>query len=241
MHIPKNPISPNMPFGGRISLHKPTEQLNTGTTRTSQDSKDTVTISPLGKAKNYIDSLMKQKQKLTESKDSLISSTLEKGGNIESVKDQIESYEEQITQIDEQIAQIMADQLKPPKTVKSVDPHSEPRTEEVVQTERMNDLAGLSLDVKQMQSVSSIRTTIDNESRILRTEIKLDDSRGGASDLKKEKLAELEKLSGDLSKQILEEMTAIGTEIGVGSDTDAVSTEPSDTNDGFTESEKDPE
>lgn len=66
-----------------------------------REQKDTVSISPLGKTKSLVESLMKQKQKIIESKNQLIGRTLEKGGNIDSIKSQIESLEEELKTVDE--------------------------------------------------------------------------------------------------------------------------------------------
>lgn len=213
MHIPKSPDLSSTHLWGRSSSQGPAEQSNAKTTQSFQGPKDAVSISPLGKAKNYIDSLMKQKQKLTESKDALISATLEKGESMDSIKAQLESYEEQIKAIDEQVAQTMADQLKPKKNSQDDAENIRPKTEEAIQAERMNSLVSLSSDLKQTQIVASTKTNIDGESRILKIEIKLDEARAGASEQKKERLANLQKQSGDLSHQVLEEITSIRSEI----------------------------
>lgn len=241
MHIPKNSDLFSVSLWSRTSLQGATEQSKAKTTKAFQEPKDAVTISPLGKAKNYIDSLMKQKQKLTESKDALISATLEKGESMDSIKAQLESYKEQIQTIDEQVAQAMADQLKPKNDSQDNAENTKPKTEEAIQTERMNSMASLSSDLKQAQIVASTKANIDGESRVLKIEIKLDESRAGASEQKKERLANLQKQSGHLNRQIFKEISSISSEILDSSESTPVETDSVDTTVRVPETETDSE
>lgn len=66
--------------------------------------KDRVTISPQGRRHSFLESLIKQKANITEQKNSLIHSTLEKGGSLETIKSQLENYDDQMKNLEEQIA-----------------------------------------------------------------------------------------------------------------------------------------
>lgn len=241
MHIPTKNDLFSTSVWNRVSLQGTTEQSHVKTTKGLQEPKDAVTISPLGKAKNYIDSLMKQKLKLTEGKNALISTTLEKGGNMDGIKAQLESYEEQIKAIDEQVAQAMADQLKPKKDPQDDTEIKKPKTEETIQAERMNSLVNLSSDLKQTQIIASTKTNIENESQILKIEIKLDEARGGASEQKKERLSDLQKQSGVLSKEVLEEIASIRSEIRENNESTPVEPDTEDKDAQAPETEKDTE
>lgn len=195
-----------------------------------RDQKDTVSISPLGKTKSLVESLMKQKQKIIESKNELVSRTLEKGANIDSIKSQLESLEEQLENIDEQISQTMAEQIKQQNEEQKRMEYKNPKTEEEIQTERFNSIVNLSSSLAKAQVVSAVKTKSDGEARILETEIKLDESRGGASVIKKERLADLKKQSTNLTTQINENLVKVSEEIKDSNDNQLVeSTKPETT------------
>lgn len=168
--------------------------------------KDTVSISPLGKAKSLIESLVKQKEKIMENKNELISRTLENGGNMDSIKTKLEAFEEQVQNIDNQIAQITSDQLKQQAEEQKKVAYKKPKTEEEIQTERLHSMASMSSSLDQAKVVSSVKTKVDGESKVLEIEIKLDGSRRGASKSKFERLADLNNKSSDLSLQVGENL-----------------------------------
>ncbi|MBU5675314.1 hypothetical protein KQI88_02655 [Alkaliphilus sp. MSJ-5] len=190
-----------------------------------QERKDTVSISSLGKASSLIESLIKQKQNITEMKNELIGTTLEKGGNMDSIKSQLECFEKQLKNIDEQIAQTMAEQSKRQAESQKEIAYKKPKTEEEIQTERLNSIVSLSSSLSQAQVVSSAKTKVDGESRILEMEIKLDESRGGASASKKERLADLQKQSANLTTQINKDLIEASEEIKDSNDNQLVKPE----------------
>lgn len=187
----------------------------------SSSQEDTVSISPLGKAKSLIQFLMKQKQKIYESKDELITKTLEEGRNIDSIELQLKHFEEQLKDIDEQITQTMSEEITKALEEKSKQKdenfknmmYENPKTEEEIQTERLNSIVSLSSNLNQAQALSSNKTKLDGESRILEIEIKLDESRGGASKYKKERLDKLQKQSKNLNTKINKEFIKLNEEI----------------------------
>lgn len=194
-----------------------------------QERKDTVSISLLGKAKSLTESLMKQKQKIIESKNELIGRTLEKGANMNSIKSQLESFEEQIKNIDEQIAQTIAEQIKQQTEDQKKMAYKKLKTEEEVQTERLNSIISLSSSLSQARVVSSVKTKVGGESRVLEMEIKLDESRGGVSTSKKERLADLQKQSANLTTQINESLIKVSEEIKDSNDNQLVEPENRET------------
>lgn len=178
-----------------------------------QEGKDTVFISPLGKINNLIEVLMKQKQNINEMKNELIGRTLEKGEDIDSIKSQLECFEEQIKNIEEQIAQTMVEQSKLQAESQKEMIYKKPKTEEEIETERLNSIVNLSSNLSQLQVISSMKTKAEGESKVLETEIKLDESRGGVSTYKRENLADLQKQLTNLAAQINEELIEIDKEI----------------------------
>lgn len=194
-----------------------------------QEHQDTVFISPLGKTSSFIDSLMKQKQNITERKKELIGTTLEKGRNMDSIKPQLECFDEQLKNIDEQISQIMVEQSKQQLESQKEIAYKKPKTEEEIQTERLNSVVSLSSSLSQTQVVSSVKSKVDGESSVLEIEIKIDGSRGGASASKKERLADLQKQSAKLTTQINEDLIEVSEEIKNSNDNQLVKPEDSET------------
>lgn len=184
--------------------------------------RDTVSISPLGKSKSIIQSLMNQKQKITESKNELISRNLEKGGDMADIKSQLKSFEEQLESIDEQIAQTMAEQMKQQEQEQNKVETKKPKTEEEAQTQRFNSLINLSSSLDKAQVISSVKTKSDGEARVLESEIKIDEGRGGASKMKKERLADLQKQSTTLATQIADSLNEVNEQIKDTNNTDIV-------------------
>lgn len=174
---------------------------------------DSMSISPLGKAKSLIESLTKQKEKIIENRSELIGKTLEKGGSIDSIKARLETFEEQIKNIDTQIAQITSEQLKQQAEEQKKVAYKKPKTEDEVETERLHSMVNMSSSLDQAKVVSSVKTKVEGESRVLGIEIKLDASRSGVHKSKYERLAELQNKSSELTAKIGENLSGVYEEI----------------------------
>lgn len=194
-----------------------------------QGLKDILSISSRGKASSFIESLMKQKQNITEMKDKLVGKTLEKGGDMDSIKVQLEYFEEQLKNIDEQIAQTIAEQSKKQAEAQKEIIYKKPNTESEIQTERLNFVVDLSTKLIQTQALSSVKTRIDGESRVLEMEIKLDESRGGASTSKKERLGHLKQQSANIATQMNKGFIEMGDEIKSSNDSKLVKSQDTET------------
>ncbi len=178
-----------------------------------QIQKDSLSISPFGKAKNIIESLLKQKQKIIENKNDFIGRTLEKGGDMESIKPQLEAFDEQIKNIDEQIARTISEQIKQQTDALKKTEYNQPQTGEKTSTERLNSIISLSSNLSQARVVSAVKTKMEGEARVLAREIKTDEARGGASIYDKERLNNLQKQSAKLTTQINEKLINVSEEI----------------------------
>ncbi|MDD4627062.1 MAG: hypothetical protein PHP87_08270 [Syntrophomonas sp.] len=218
-------INPNIGMqNGFLNVYRINQDLNQNSyalkNNQQHERKDTLSISPLGKTNSLIESLMKQKQDIIERKNELIGNTLEKGINMDSIKSQLESYEEQLKTIDEQIAQIMAEQAKQQAEKQKETKDAKPKTEEETETERLNSIISLSLNIKQAQVISSVKTKVDGDARVLKSEIELDKARAGSSPSAKEfiankdtRLTEMQKLSANLTVQIGDKLVEVNEEI----------------------------
>ncbi|MEG3006858.1 MAG: hypothetical protein RR806_05245 [Oscillospiraceae bacterium] len=171
--------------------------------------RDVVTITAQGKANNLMDRLMKQRVKITEQKNELITSTIEKGGSMDSIKSQLESYEEQMKNIDKQITDMMTEEME--KQIKNPykQEEKEPKTEQDIQNERLEGVASLAANFKQAKATNYIKNRIDGDARVLKSEIETDKKRLGSSksarDIiakKESQLAGMEENSRKLASEI---------------------------------------
>lgn len=176
-----------------------------------EERRDTFTLSAGGKAMNLINNLMKQKMEITDRKNSLIASTIEKGSSMETIKSQLEAYDEQLESIDVQITQAMARELEKKEDKENDD--ATPKTQEELENERLNDIVTLSGDVRNVDMLDSLKTKVDHRISILESEISLDNGRMGAADFKKEELSDLKKKSSELAFDIGSRMVDIAEEI----------------------------
>ena len=175
-----------------------------------EERRDTFTLSSKGGAMNMINNLMKQKMEITDRKNSLIASTLEKGSSMETIKSQLEAYDEQLENIDVQITQAMAKELEKKEETENDDT---PKTREELENERLNDIVTLSGDVGNIDMLDSVNTKVDRRITTLESEISLDNGRMGAADFKKEELSQLKKKSAELASDIGLRMADIAEEI----------------------------
>ena len=181
------------------------------TESSDEERRDTFILSARGGAMNMINNLMKQKMEITDRKNSLIASTIEKGASMETIKTQLEAYDEQLENIDVQITQAMARELEKKEDKENAD--DTPKTKEELQNERLTDVVTLSGDVRNVDMLDSVKTRLDGRIKILESEISLDNGRRGAADFKKEELSDLKQKSAKLASDIGSRMVDIAEEI----------------------------
>ena len=186
------------------------------------ESKDTISISPKGKAMSLIDNLMKQKEQINERKNELISTTLESGGDIGSIERQLESYAEQLTSIDEQISSAMAKEVEKEKNEPNSYQKSEPKTKEEVINNRLSDMLNLSSDIKQMEVTQAVKNRVDGEVRVLKSQVKTD--QGDTKESKLEQISNMENISSNLSNQIGEHIVTTNKQISNNTTIDSIGT-----------------
>lgn len=135
--------------------------------------RDSVTISPQGKMMKMIENLTKQKEAIIENRNELVSKTLEKGGNMETIKEQMEVYATQLEEIDKQISDIYAQQAKAAvekDDEKKSDQSNENKTEEQLSTEHLTNLANVTEDIKNAEKISSTQGQFEGEARVKKAE-----------------------------------------------------------------------
>jgi hypothetical protein len=150
------------------------------------------------KTDSLLDNLMKQKQKITESKNSLIQKTAEDGRSLQSIKPQLDGYEDQLKDIDKKIAEISFEKQK-----KALDadkdgassPFGQPRTEQQAQSQQFSDIASMSGDMQKVKVMASAETKMHGQAGVLGQEIKTDEARaqsGQKAIAKRGRLAKIE-------------------------------------------------
>ncbi len=178
--------------------------------------RDTVQISPQGKAANMLESLMKQKTFLTERKNELMAKAVEKGTPMDTIQAQLDAYDEQIKTLDQQMAEIMAQQMEKEIEKQKEAKKDEPKTEQEIQNQRLADITDLSVQADQVEVTDSIKTKLDGRVGVLESELKLDKQRGASKEMiarKESEIAALKQRSGDLTKDIGEKMMNIAEDI----------------------------
>ncbi len=166
--------------------------------------KDGVTISPQGKRNSLLKSLMEQKTRIIEQKNSLIGSTLEKYGSLDTIKLQLENYDEQMKNIDNQIAEMMAKEMEKQTEKLEKQNDSKPKTEEEIQNERLAGVVSLAGDLQQTKTISSVQSRAEGDARVLKSEIELDKMRAGSSPGAKEMIAKKESTLAGLEQKVMD-------------------------------------
>lgn len=192
-------------LSGYKTKFKPNDYRSSLSIRPNKNLKqDMVSISSLARSKNKIESLNKQKQKLMESKNDLITRTLESWKDVETIKEQLETFDNQVKNIEEQISKIIGDQLKSNKETGKKLTYEIPKTKDQLEKERLNQVVDLSLNLNKAKNFSSIKKKLGRELRTLESEIKLDESRGVNAYLKRDKLANLDKNLSNINDKLNE-------------------------------------
>lgn len=162
-----------------------------------------------------VDSLLKQKQSIIDSKNSLIERTTKNSHNLDSIQDQLKEFDKQLQTIDQQIAKYnFEEQQKNLENAQKADPADEPKTEQEIQNERLNTIVAISQDVSQMEVVSSTHTKMHGEARVLTKEIELDEARSTHSaTAKREQLSKIEDRISEMNETLGDTIKETGEKI----------------------------
>lgn len=150
---------------------------------------DKVQISPNNQLQGRLDFLMERKQELIERKNELMAS----GADWDSIQAMVALYEEQISNVETEISQTLKDMVEEQleKAEEEKQDGKDPETKEEQQMQYLNDLSNTSMDYKQVSQVHKAHDQKEREANVLSMEVKLDDSRGGASKGKRDRLGEV--------------------------------------------------
>ena len=170
--------------------------------------RDSLFISGQGKKESIIQQLMNQKQLIQESKNAEMKRGLE-GGYVN--QDKIDEYDEQLEMIDKQIAEATAKQAEEEgEEGTRVPGRDQEMTREEYEQRKMANIMNLSSGITQAEIISSTKTKLDGEARVLKAEIK--------SESKLDRLAEIEAKSSDLLEQVGDTITEASQSDGESAD-----------------------
>ncbi len=204
MKLSFNPVTQNQIFNAyQINQSAAAKNGKTGTAASEEGRRDLAVISPQGKQGSLVNSLMKQKMNIMEQRDSLISSTRENGQSMDTIKTQLESFETQLKDIDQQISEAVTKEMQ--KQTEHSKKDTKPKTKQEIENARLANVMDLSQGLQRVEAVNSVKTRVDGEARVLKSEIELDKMHGMSKEAVEEKeneLSDLENKSAELLSNI---------------------------------------
>lgn len=217
----------NSSYGSNTSLSKKFLN-NTGKSKQHDgDDKNNRTTNNLGMAlsgkinKNSIlENLMKQKEKLTESKTNLIEKSLEKGNDPLSTKEKLETIDKQIEEIDKQINNLKLEEQRKTlgtedKDKKSKDSKQKPNSDSNTDGQKdssMDSILDISGNLTKAKALSSQRNKMEGSSNVLDNEIKTDEKRGINPVRKKEQLSKIKDKIEDITEKLGKHLKDVNNE-----------------------------
>jgi chromosome segregation ATPase len=163
---------------------------------------DIVAVSPAGKKQSMIEQLMKQKEFLQERKESLMSSAAEQGTS--SLDQQLKEYEQQMKDIDLQITKLQSEDTEDKESEDHTGMiYEEPKTNEEIKKNQLNELSALSNEADQAEVITSVKNQIDGQIKVLNAEVH---STNGSVASKLEKISNLESRSNKISSDVAEKL-----------------------------------
>lgn len=209
-------FSPQQQFN---SLH-----INYGSKDASGKAVNSNTLNKNGKKNDLLNALLKQKQNLLDSKNSLVDRTLKNGDSPSSIKDALKAIDDQIKEIDNQISRVKTeDQRKnvekdaKSKQTKESKHSSSTNSSNTTNLEdssiKMDNLLSMSSNLHNIKVFTAEKKSMVAQTAILNSQIKTDIGRG-LNPIKKEKLiSDMSERMYDLSSEIGNNLKVIGNEV----------------------------
>lgn len=173
--------------------------------------RDSLRISPQGRASSLIENLMKQKLDINERKGQVLASAVEKGQSKEAIQSQLDLYDEQIKNIDKQISEITVQLMK--EEAEKQQPKirdKQPKTKEDIQNQKLANITKMSMSLDKMDTISAVKTNLDGNVSTLKSEIKVDKIRSEGVISSKELIEKKEELLSEMETRSLNLISDIG-------------------------------
>lgn len=176
-------------------MHRLTEHINSRTKQHSPLQKeksvnDSISIGTQARqlfnqyrqSSSLVESLMKQRESIQEMKSHLTERALEQGTDPSALKEQMKALEQQLSEIDAQIAQAQKEKQEPTQT--NNQKQSAQTAEEAILSQAHS--------LEQTKTLNRIDDSLNREQTSLKTEMKLDASRGVHSEFKANRLTKID-------------------------------------------------
>lgn len=165
---------------------------------------DKAQLSPKAKMAKMLESLVKQKEKLMENKNRLITRTLEKGGEIKDIKPQLEEYDAKMKELDLKMKELLLEQEEKEKEEEKTQNtnYKKPSSKKEMDNQAQGDIIQLDSGLKHTRQIKAAQKRVEGETRVMEMEIKLDIRRGQFSEDKQKRLMKLREHAADISKEM---------------------------------------
>lgn len=176
--------------------------------------RDNITISLQGRVSSLIENLTKQKMDITERKGQFLASAIERGQSMDAIQSQLDLYDEQIKDIDKQISEITAQQMK--TEVEKQRPKvrdAQPKTKEDIQNQKLANVTKMSVSLDKIDTIEAIKTKVDGEIGVLKSEIEVDKTRSEGMTGSQESIEKKEDLLSKMETQSLDLTAEIGHQL----------------------------
>lgn len=173
---------------------------------------DVATISQKGKAMSAVERLMKQKDFISECKESLLKQMADKESGYcdAEITKKIEEYEKQLDSLDREIAKELAKPASGPDATQGNNRYKGKQafTKQELNNKKMAELTAMSAKLDQSKLTDSVKNRLEGEKNVLKAELKSSDSES-----KRQRISEIDERTAELDKEIFTKVGNIINEL----------------------------
>lgn len=167
--------------------------------------RDRVSLSPYGKANSALSGLEKLRQQIEDRRDQFLSKATEEGQSAEVIQAQLDSFDQQLKDIDKQMVQMTIQQANQNIEKGKHAPSTQikrPKTRQEVENQRLANITNLSTGLDQAEAIDAVKTQVDGDIGVKKSEIELEKGRGGDAETLEAELSALQSRSNQLTAGI---------------------------------------
>lgn len=172
--------------------------------------RDTFSLSPQGKANSALSGLEKLRQQIEDRRSEFLAKATEEGQSADSIQAQLDSFDQQLKDIDKQMAQMAVQQTN--QAIEKAKNHTSsmsvkrPKTRQEVENQRLADITSMSSGLEKAETINSVKTQVDGDIGVKKSEIELEKSRGGDTTQMEAELAQLQAHTNQLTAGINDQL-----------------------------------
>lgn len=152
------------------------------------------------KLSGKVEGLMKQRDRIQEMRSSLVEQTLEDGQDMSVIKEQLKNFDKQLREIEKELAL---------EQMGKEEEHTEEKNE-ITESDQLSNatdsMIQSSISLQKARSITQVKSGLERTERTLKSEIKMDESRGVSSEAKSERLSAIEERLTKLNEQLAEQL-----------------------------------